>query len=229
MIGAFTGVLALGLILVPGFSYRIGRESGRESGLAAKRPLGFRETALLIVPGFLATFAGLCAFAVIRAVRPSNTPDVGGIAENPGLYMSDHLSYVFWWCAVVLGIASGLAFFGGLTVTRWLVRQGRTQHSSWYDWLEHPDGDTVVYCHLTDGSIVAGILLSFNEDYEETEERDLCLLDPWYWPPDDSEERGERYEWYDDIAIISASRIQFLRTSSVPEDESEAEDADDAD
>jgi len=78
VIGAFTGVLALGLILVPGFSYRIGRESGRESGLAAKRPLGFRETALLIVPGFLATFAGLCVFAFIRAVRPSNTPDIGG-------------------------------------------------------------------------------------------------------------------------------------------------------
>ena len=83
-----------------------------------------------------------------------------------------------------------------------------------------------MYCHLTDGSVVAGILLSYNE---ETEERDLCLLDPWYWPPEDSEEQGERYERYDDIAIISASRIQFLRTSSVPEDESEAEDADDAD
>ena len=60
-----------------------------------------------------------------------------------------------------------------------------------------------MYCHLTDGSVVAGILLSFNEDYEETEERDLCLLDPWYWPPEDSDERGERYEWYDDIAILA--------------------------
>ena len=138
MIVAFTGVLALGLILVPGFSYRIGRESGWESGLAAKRPLGFRETALLIVPGFLATFTGLCVFAVIRAVSPSHTPDVGRIADDPGQYMSDHLSYVFWWCAVVLGIASVLAFLGGLTVTRWLVKRGRTQHSSWHDWLEHP-------------------------------------------------------------------------------------------
>ncbi len=95
--------------------------------------------------------------------------------------------------------------------------------------MEHPEGDTVVYCHLTDGSVVAGILLSFNEDYEETEERDLCLLDPWYWPLEDSDERGERYEWYDDIAIISASRIQFLRTSSVPEDGPEVDDAEDSD
>ena len=217
------------MILVPGFSYRIGRESGRQSGLAAKRPLGFRETALLIVQGFLATFASLCVFAVIRAASPSHIPDIGRIADDPGQYMSDHLSYVFWWCAAVLGISSGLALAGGRTVARWLVRHGRTQHSSWCDWLEHPEGDAVVYCHLTDGSVVAGILLSFNEDYEETEERDLCLLDPWYWPSEDSDERDERYEWYDDIAIISASRIQFLRTSSLAGDEPEVEDADCAD
>ena len=229
MTGAFTGVLALGLVLVPGFSYRIGRESGRQSGLAAKRPLGFRETALLIVPGFVATFAGLCVFAFIRAASPSHTPDIGLIADDPGQYLSDHLSYVFWWCAVVLGISSGLALLGGRAVAGWLDRHGRTQRSSWSDWLEHPEGDTVVYCHLTDGSVVAGILLSFNEDYEETEERDLCLLDPWYWPSEDSDERDERYEWYDDIAIISASRIQFLRTSSVPEDEGDVEDEDGTD
>ena len=116
MTGAFTGVLALGLVLVPGFSYRIGRESGRQSGLAAKRPLGFRETALLIVPGFVATFAGLCVFAFIRAASPSHTPDIGLIADDPGQYLSDHLSYVFWWCAVVLGISSGLALLGGRAV-----------------------------------------------------------------------------------------------------------------
>ena len=149
----------------------------------------------------------------MRAGMPSHTPDVGEIAKDPGTYVSTHLPYVFWWCAVVLGISSFLALAGGWCVTKALARSGRTRKSSWSEWLEHSETGSYVQCFLEDGSCVSGFLLSYNEDYEETQDRDLCLLDPWYFPDANSD---SHVEWFDDTAIVSAAKIKFLTVSKVP-------------
>ena len=205
MLAAFTGLFALGLVVLPGISYR----TGREVKYPARRLRGFRETALLIFPGFVATFVGLAIFGAIRLAAPSHTPDVGRFLEDPGPYFRIHLPYMVGWFAAIIAISCVLAFYGGVAVTWMLERGGRTQKSSWAYLLDRQGVGSYLQCFLVDGSVVSGYLLSFNDSHEETLDRDLCLEDPWYWPTTDAE---TPQEWDDGTAtaIINASRILFI-------------------
>ncbi|MCQ3811922.1 MAG: hypothetical protein KTV68_15370 [Acidimicrobiia bacterium] len=200
MIGAFTGLIALGLAILPGFSYRI----GRERKYPAKRTLGFRETALLLIPGLAFTYAGLTVFAVIRWWRPSDTPDIGALLKDGSSdYLRDHLPYIFGWTGAVIAISSTLGLLTGLFVTK--VQGERRTKSSW---MYHLKSGLYVECYLTDGSIVTGFIATLNNDYEESQDRDICLDYPAYWTPG-AEDVTNSVD-YEKVAIISASNISFL-------------------
>ena len=211
MVGAFTGIFALGLIVLPGISYRI----GREYEFPARRIRGFRETALLIFPGIVTTFASLSLFGAWRALRPSNSPDVGELLREPGEYFQANVPYLLGWMAAILFVACCLAFSGGLLVTRRLGARDRIPKSSWADWLERGEHGDHIYCFLEGGVVISGFLAGANNGYEETRDRDICLFDPWYYStpsadPVKWERDGVVHEDEAAVVIISARHVKFL-------------------
>ncbi|WP_420639868.1 DUF6338 family protein [Candidatus Poriferisocius sp.] len=231
MTGAFTGLFALGLVVLPGISYRIAREfRHQEHRYAVKRYRGLRETALLLIPGLVFSFVGVAVFGAIRGIFPSHTPDVGLFLLAPGDYFRIHLPYMLGWIAGLVAISCALAYRVGKTITWRQERRGGTAQSSWADWLdpksakrsiaalggssvgssdENPGAYPYVECLLTDGTLVTGFVMSFNEDYEESQDRDLCFVDPQVRQAGTAEEPLIQYD-DETVLIVSASRIQFL-------------------
>lgn len=211
MLGAVYGVLALSLIILPGICYRTGREIRHRARLLQ----GFRETALLIFPGIVATFAGLVVFALIRWRTPDHTPDVGSFLREPGDYFRAHAPYLMGWIAGIELIACVGALLIGMAITRFLAKNRMTPRSAWSNHFFEKPGDNSfichVQCHLVDGAVISGTLFSFNEDLEETQDRDICIEDPVYRP---SMTAPESLEWNSDLfpsyAIVSAASIRFI-------------------
>lgn len=238
MFGAFFSIVILGFIVLPGISYRTGRELGRQT----KRFPGFRETALLLFPGIVAVAAGLGVFAGIRAWFPTHTPDVRLFLDDPGAYFDQHYLYLLWWGVLIMAASCFGAFWFGRFVSWSADRRAMTIKSAWDDWLtfkldrrrkrrKFPEKyiATYVECFLTDGSVIAGYVESFNAGLEETLERDVCLRDFQYWPTREDMEhpplaRGTESEFLwgssPTRVIISAERINFMLVSyvNIPQD-----------
>ncbi|WP_419847445.1 DUF6338 family protein [Candidatus Poriferisocius sp.] len=233
MFGAFLSLVILGFIILPGISYRTGRELGRQT----KGFPGFRETALLLFPGIVAVAGGLGVFAGIRAWFPDHTPNVGEFAEDYSGYFSDHYLYLLWWGVLIMA-GSCLGAFGFGKLITWIDdKRAMTIRSAWGNWLTYrwyrpkkedrygdKDTATFVECYLTDGSVIAGYVESFNAGLEETQERDICLHSIMYWPPDMDMDgpplaRGSESDTFSGPdparAIISAKRINFMLVSYV--------------
>ena len=233
MFGAFLSLVILGFIILPGISYRTGRELGRQT----KGFPGFRETALLIFPGIVAVVAGLGVFAGIRAWFPNHTPDVGAFVEDHGQYFKDHYLYLLWWGVLIMAGSCAGAFLFGRFISWAADERAMTIKSAWADWLtyrwhrprkEDKYGDkytaTFVECYLIDGSVIAGYLESYNAGLEETQNRDICLHDFMYWPSQKDMEGPPLSRGSDSgfspgsepsRAIISAERINFMLVSYV--------------
>lgn len=211
MLGAVYGVLALSLIILPGICYRTGREIKHRARLLQ----GFRETALLIFPGIVATFAGLVVFALIRWCTPEHTPDVGMFLREPGDYFRTHAPYLMGWIAGIELIACLGALLVGMAITRFLAGNRMIPRSAWSNrFFEKPGDDSFichVQCHLVDGAVISGTLFTFNEDLEETQDRDICIEDPVYRM---SMTAQESLEWdsglFPSYAIVSAANIRFI-------------------
>lgn len=216
MTGAFTGVIALGFAVLSGFCYRIAREWEYQ----AKRVLGFRETALLLIPGLVFTFAGLAVFGAIRMGFPSHTPDVGALLRGSGEYARSNFPYLLGWTAGVIFIGCALATLGGWIATLAQKKLDRVPKPAWAATLDRTNEqeDVFIECILTDGSRVTGFVKSFNEDYEESQDRDIRIEVPSYYPPNG----GGPILWtdeYEQMVIISASSILLIHTTYVPFDE----------
>lgn len=204
-----TTVLSLvivGLIVLPGLSYR----AGRESRYPTQKVRGFRETASIIFAGVVSVIVGLVVFGIIRKVVPSQTPDIGALLRTPGPYIREHLPYLSAWALAVLTISSAGAYCFGRYFPR--LPSNITVESAWWSAFESiPDPDeTQVYvdCHLMDDSVLSGYLYSYSVDIEETMDRELCLVAPVAYRAAGS----FRTEELEDAGIItvSAARIKFV-------------------
>ena len=217
MLQAFLGVISLAFTALPGLSYRIGRERGQ----SVKVHRGLRETALLLIPGLITTFAALALFGAIRGAEPAHTPDVGLLLREPGDYFRSHLPYVLGWMAGIVALASALGAVGGWLVTKGTRAFGGVPRSAWAQQFEERQKHEIyVHCFLTDGALVTGFLESYNSNPEETLERDICIRAPDFMHSPD----GLRVEWEVDeneIAVISASQIRFLTVTAVAQEQSD--------
>lgn len=204
-----TTVLSLaivGLIVVPGLSYR----AGRESRYPTQKVKGFRETASITFAGIVSVIAGLVVFGIIRAVVPSHTPDVGELLSTPGIYIRGQLPYLAAWALAVLTISSTGAYFFGRFSPR--LPSNIAVESAWWSAFESiPDLDDMqvyVDCYLMDNSVLSGYLYSYSVDIEETMDRELCLVAPVEYKATGS----FRTEELEDAGIVtvSAARIKFV-------------------
>lgn len=204
-----TTVLSLaivGLIVIPGLSYR----AGRESRYPTQKIRGFRETASITFAGVVSVIAGLVVFGLVRAAAPSHTPDVGALLRTPGPYIREQLPYLSAWALAILTISSISAYFFGRLSPR--LPSSIAVESAWWSVFESiPDPNEMqiyVDCYLVDDSVLSGYLYSYSVDIEETMDRELCLVAPVAYKAAGSF-RAEKLE---DAGIItvSAARIKFV-------------------
>ncbi|MCQ3809929.1 MAG: hypothetical protein KTV68_05165 [Acidimicrobiia bacterium] len=204
-----TTVLSLaivGLIVVPGLSYR----AGRESRYPTQKVRGFRETASITFAGIVSVIAGLVVFGIIRAAVPSHSPDVGALLRTPGSYTREQLPYLSAWVLAVLAISSVGAYFFGRLSPR--LPSNIAVESAWWSAFEsipdHNEMQIYVDCYLVDDSVLSGYLYSYSVDIEETMDRELCLVAPVGYRA----AKSLRTEELEDAGIItiSAARIKFV-------------------
>ena len=70
-------------------------------------------------------------------------------------------------------------------------------------------------CQLTDGSFISGELYSFSTDCDETEDRELVLLDPLFLA---AGAEGDPESMHSDLTSISARRILYMSMNLVASD-----------
>ena len=214
---ALASLFVLGLIGFPGLSYQLCREF-RYPG---RRFRGARETAQILVPGVGFSFLGLVLFGIVRWRIPDHTPDVAVLLESPKDYAIAHLPYLAVWSSAIVAVSCLLAAFAGWIITKRLETAKSTPKSAWHFMRQSDKGRTsedkgyYVQCFLTDGSVVAGYVYSYNPSLDETQDRDICLMRPSYTAEPLGEKQPVTWQAAGDtnttsMAIINASRIQFI-------------------
>jgi hypothetical protein len=189
-----TGLLLFVVLLLPGFVYLVGKErNGTERRLSI-----FRETVAIVAASISSELFVLVAFAGIRALWPSRTPDVGALIRDGGGYLrSSHVHYenVAAWGICLLVAAMVIAYLATVPAIRRVTEKltGPYPHdstvSAWWILFERwPNRREVeLACMLDDGSAVRGRFGSFNTSADDSPDRDLILREPIYYrPPGDS-------------------------------------------
>jgi Family of unknown function (DUF6338) len=102
------GLLLFVVLLLPGFAYLVGKErNGTE-----RHTSPFRETVAIVAASVTSEIAVLVAFAVVRSIWPSRTPDVGAMVRNAGEYLrgdgtaSGRYGEVAGWAVSLLAVAT---------------------------------------------------------------------------------------------------------------------------
>ena len=173
------GLLVFVVFLTPGFvSYIRRRESAPTPTLS---PLV--ETVTLTTVSVALNLVVLGTFGLVRLALPHHTPDVGELLHALGNYIAGHFAYVIGWLTALLTVSSVLAFAQASEAVRRRVPRLAPpviiNVSSWYRMFEaHPDRFVYVGCDLRDGSYMAGGLVWYSTDTNETEDRDLVLGPP---------------------------------------------------
>lgn len=175
-----SGLLLFVALMLPGFAYLVVKErAGTE-----RRASSFRETAAVVAASVAAELVAFIASAVlwIRFI------DVKRLVSSPGTYWRAEPLLLAGWGVGLLALATAIA-----SAAAWRkLRQhmpGDYPHSStvsaWWMTFEKFDPDSVkcVGCELDDGSYVEGKLVSFNNNADDAEDRDLVLEEPIKFRP----------------------------------------------
>jgi Family of unknown function (DUF6338) len=214
------GLVLFVVLLAPGFCYVLCKELAR--GTRTVSP--FRETVTLAAISLACDAAVAAAFAVVRILLPSRTPDIGALVRHPADYVRGHYASLAWWglgllaSACLLGVALASIESGAKIATvlrrirglRWLAPPANPVifNSAWWRLFhEHEDSFCYVGCHLDDGSFLSGWLFSYASDDEETGDRELTISAPVFFRPA-GEVDGE--ELAIGAVAISARRIVSL-------------------
>jgi hypothetical protein len=210
-----TGLLLFVVLLLPGFAYAIGKE--RNS--VTQKPSPFRETAAVVAGSVVFNLVVLSLFAIVRAVWPTVTPDVGALIRDPGIYLrgassqSGHYAQVGIWAAGMLALAVLLAYLATLPQVRAGAAKmlGSYPHEStasawWILFEKWEEGrDIHIGCILDDDSFVEGKLGSFSRESDEGPERDLILVQPIRYRASGDDSDGAPYTC--GAVCVSAARI----------------------
>jgi hypothetical protein len=212
-----TGLLLFVVMLLPGFTYLVGKERrGTERHLST-----FRETVAVVYASVISEIIVLVIFAVIRVLWPSGTPNVGALLSQGNLYLlgnkshKGHYQIFALWALALLLASMFIAYLATIPRLRRLGGRltGAYPHESavsgWWMLFEQwkKARKIEVICILDDASSIRGQLGSFNTSADDSPDRDLVLIDPLYYiPPGEEDEVA-----YDVGAVcIAARRIVIM-------------------
>lgn len=226
-----TGILIFVVLLAPGFAY-LARTETRTPG---REYTALRETATIVSASLLANGIVLVVFGLVRWIVPDLTPDVGDLVRDHKSFVAEHYLQGAIWAAVLLCASSALAFVVAVPPASLAVRlrkqkskvaQGLAEYvetknrgliaaqSGWGSaFYRHRDRLVHLDIRMKDGTWVAGKLLEFNPQIDETGDRSLQLAGqikmrtPSSKAPDD----------YDvAVLIVAASEIKTIGVSYLP-------------
>jgi hypothetical protein len=209
-----SGLFLFVVLLLPGFAYVV----GRERHTSWQQQSAFRETAVVVAASVSVELVVLLAFAIFRTAWPGITPDVGALVRNSDAYLrghdgrAGHYAQVTIWAVAMLAVSIALAYAAACPGPRRVVGRisranpHESNSSAW--WIlfgEWADGTSVrVRCFLDDGSCVEGTLGSHSREADDKLERDLILVEPIGFRPDE----GQEIKPYEASAVcVSATRI----------------------
>jgi hypothetical protein len=182
------GVLLFVVLLWPGFAYSAVRARRRPE----RQVSSLRETVSIAAVSVSSVLVVGTGFAVLRAVWPTGTPDVGQLVFDGRPYLRTHHVSVAWW-----GLGLLLTAVGGAAAVALAQSSERVRETRWLRWLpSDPDPSTMsawwmmfsaydpaevefhVGCSLADGSYVSGVLVAYSQLGTDTPDRDLVLGPP---------------------------------------------------
>jgi hypothetical protein len=230
MPGTVTGVLLFVILLAPGVSY----SAVRRLTYPEREKSTFRETAGTVFVSAACLVVALLGFALLRAIWPSATTDVGELIRHPDRFFRQHYVEVFLWALGIILFASGV---GALLAWRLPSPERAHFESAWHElfvvgWLnaysDEPKakmwkrlvsrqrrrpGPVFVGCELHDGSYISGVLNSFSTEVEETEDREISLVAPISYRPGGADE-AQKLEV--GTISVSARQLKFVAASYLP-------------
>lgn len=168
----FLVLLAPGLVFIFALEHRL---PGRQFSV-------FRETASVAAVGAGCDALVLIFFAIFRTIFPRATPDIGSIFRDPATYWHSHYQAILLWG---FGLFLGACAIGALLGTFW-NSDFFSEKSGWWEvfvdaYREVGEAKSVVvFCELSDQTLVAGCLRSFNTDPRDIGDRDIVLQSPIY-------------------------------------------------
>jgi hypothetical protein len=206
-----TTIFALAVIVVlvlPGFVFA----NQVQSQVPVRNLSPLKEFATIAGVGLICDSFVLLIFGIIRALFPHSTPDVGDIERGGITYVRSHFVSTGWWF-IGLFLAScmtayALGKFRPQIVNR--VEPGRIVfNSAWWElFYRQPNHYKYIGCYLRDDSYVAGYLMRFSPEADESHDRDLALSAPVSYHPVGGTNAIKLSNV--DAAIINAGQIKFL-------------------
>jgi hypothetical protein len=152
-------------------------------------------------------------FSIVRTLFPNVTPNVGALLSEPHKYFLANYRPCAAWAFAVFISACGIGFGGG----SWIKPGGGSlDTSAWWEMFEvESQKRKFVSCQLLDGSFISGELYSFSTDCDETENRELVLLDPLFLA---AGAEGDPESMHSDLTSISSRRILYMSVNLVASD-----------
>jgi hypothetical protein len=203
------------LLIVPGVVFAI----QVENRLPNRELSSLRELATIVGVGALCDFIVLVLFGLCRAILPRHTPNVGAIVNSGMPYVRLHYTNIGWWSAGLLAVSCGLAYGLGRYKPEIAGRiaAGKIRFTSaWWELFNmYPDSLVYVGCELQDGSYIAGFLLRYSTEVEETPNRELALSAPISYRPTEE----THLSVLEDVGAvsISAGQVKFLTVTYLDE------------
>jgi hypothetical protein len=170
------GLVLFIALLTPGFAYSARRErSGPERQFSA-----LRETVAMVVVSVVCDLVVLSLALVVWSALPKRTVDLTSLLAKPGDYAVKHHVALWIWGVGLVGVATLLAvLIAGPLVDRLGRRDEAPFLSAWGRlFTAHPDCRVHVGCHLSDGTYVAGWLLTYSRSAADVADRELTISGP---------------------------------------------------
>lgn len=180
MPSTLVGLLIFVISLAPGFVFLL----ALENRLPPRQLSTFRETISIAAVGLLCDFVALLVFSLAHQILPKFTPDVGELIRSPGPYWQQNYDLILRWSAGLFALACLI----GLVLGRVWNSSALSETSGWWSLFETAYVQAkklgavslVVYCELTDKSLVAGPIRSWSLNGRDGPDRDLVLQAPIY-------------------------------------------------
>lgn len=204
------GILLFAAVVLPGIVYVVARE---RHGAEQKRST-FRETVAVFAAGVTADGVAV----VVLSPLWGTFINVRELLTDPGQLWREDPGLLLGWAFGLLAAASVLAFLTAAprvrAVFRRVIREDgqRAAPSSWWMLFDKLDRSAakLVGCVLDDGSYVQGCLVAFNNNADESGDRDMLLRQPVHYRPPG----GDKIVHYAaSVACVSASRIVVMFVS----------------
>ncbi len=203
-------------LAAPGLVFYLVRDSRRPS----RDKSALRETAGFVVVGLVCDILALLVFGAVRISWPKDTPDVGELIRRGSLYGQEHYAYVAEWSVLILVVAVVFAVILGaldnFPGTRWPIGPiiDESQWRTVFRTALLPGTLPYARAWLEDGTQLAGIVEWYSADTDETQDRDLVLVEPILLRYAGA---TEDVPYPISSAVISARRIMHLSVTYMPD------------